>query len=414
VPRDYRVRLLILEDDPGVGKVIHRVATASGHDARVVTQPGQFFAAFEEWRPSHIALDLVMPDMDGIQILAELGARNCTSDIIITSGMGTRVLDAAGRAAHEHGLNIVGLLAKPFSPAALRALLASSPGSPSHLQPGRSDDSGAAPDPNESELRSALTNQELQVHYQPKVDCLQGRLVGFEALVRWPTPNGRLIMPDQFVALAEKHKLIDALTSLVLEEALAWFGPRFVDTRAGSYIAPVEDVHPDISLSINLSADSLHDMLLVDSFTTACVRHGVPTARIIFELTETRAMESPAAALEMLTRMRVKGFHLSIDDFGIGHSSMRQLVRMPFTEIKLDRSFVISAADSSESRAVVKSMVDLGRSLGLTSVAEGVEDARTFALLRKMGCDFAQGYWIGRPMAGDAVPGWIAGKRGRV
>jgi EAL domain-containing protein (putative c-di-GMP-specific phosphodiesterase class I) len=112
----------------------------------------------------------------------------------------------------------------------------------------------------------------------------------------------------------------------------------------------------------------------------------------------------------MLTRMRVKGFQLSIDDFGMGHSSMRQLVRMPFTEIKVDRSFVISAAHSSESRAVVKSIVDLGRSLSLKSVAEGVEDEGTLALLQQLGCDFAQGYWIGRPMAGDAVTGWIAGR----
>jgi EAL domain-containing protein (putative c-di-GMP-specific phosphodiesterase class I) len=184
-----------------------------------------------------------------------------------------------------------------------------------------------------------------------------------------------------------------------------------VDTGATSYVAPGEDPPSDISLSINLSASSLHDMQLVDRIAAICVQHQMPAARLIFELTETNAMKSPAAALEMLTRMRVKGFQLSIDDFGIGHSSMRQLVRMPFTEIKVDKSFVISASHSTESRTIVKSMVGLGRSLGLKSVAEGVEDAQTFALLRKMGCDFAQGYAIGRPMAGDAVAGWMAGER---
>lgn len=408
---EHRGHLLILEDEPGVGRVIHRVAIASGHDARVVTRPDQFFTALEEWQPTHIVLDLVMPDMDGIQILAELGVRKCTADIIITSGMGARVLEAAGRAAREHGLHVVGLLAKPFPPAALRALLAVPPRSPRNFGPGPADDSGTALELTEALFRLALENEEIQVYYQPKVNCLNGALVGFEALARWVRPQDPLIMPDQFIPFAEKHGLIDDLTCHMLEQALAWFCPRFVDAGAVSSVAPLYDLHSDICLSVNLSASSLLDMRLVDRFTAACVRYRVPAARVIFELTETSAMESPAAALEMLTRMRVKGFQLSIDDFGIGHSSMRQLVRMPFTEIKVDKSFVMAAAESSESRDVVNSMVDLGRRLGLKSVAEGVEDARTFTLLRKMGCDFAQGYAIARPMAGNAVPGWMAGKR---
>jgi EAL domain-containing protein (putative c-di-GMP-specific phosphodiesterase class I) len=407
MPTQSGGRVLILEDDPDVGRAIRMVATGSGHQARVVSQPAQFFSALEEWQPTHIALDLVMPEMDGIQILAELRARKCTVAIIITSGMGTRVLDAAGRGAREHGLNIVGLLAKPFAPAALRALLATPPG---WTGKGSADDFATPTELSETEFRLALENKELTVHYQPKIDCTDGRLVGFEALVRWPRSHGRLTMPDQFVPFAEKHALIDELTLVVLDQALAWFFPQFEDAQAASYIAPVRG-HSDISLSINLSASSLHDMRLLDRITDACLKHRVPAAKLIFELTETSAMESPIAALDMLTRMRVRGFQLSIDDFGMGYSSMRQLVRMPFTEIKVDKSFVISAAHSSESRAVVKSIVDLGRSLGLKSVAEGVEDAGTLTLLQQLGCDFAQGYWIGRPMAGDAVTGWIAGRR---
>jgi EAL domain-containing protein (putative c-di-GMP-specific phosphodiesterase class I) len=121
-------------------------------------------------------------------------------------------------------------------------------------------------------------------------------------------------------------------------------------------------------------------------------------------------MESPVAGLDMLTRLRMNGFQLSIDDFGTGYSSMLRLVRMPFTEIKVDKSFVISATRSVESRAVVRSIVDLGRSLGLKSAAEGVEDALTLEVLQQMGCDFAQGYWIGRPMEADAIPAWIASR----
>jgi EAL domain-containing protein (putative c-di-GMP-specific phosphodiesterase class I) len=164
-------------------------------------------------------------------------------------------------------------------------------------------------------------------------------------------------------------------------------------------------------LSVNLSASSLHDRKLVERIIACCNRYRVPPGRLIFELTETGAMENPTAALEMLTRLRLNGFRLSIDDFGMGHSSMLQLVRMPFTEIKVDKSFVMSATHSNESRAVIKSIVELGRSLGLQSAAEGVEDAGTLELVQQLGCDFAQGYFIGRPMAGDAVAHWMDGRR---
>jgi EAL domain-containing protein (putative c-di-GMP-specific phosphodiesterase class I)/ActR/RegA family two-component response regulator len=406
-----RSRLLILEDDPAVGRVIQNVATAGGHEARIVSQRDQFFKAVEDWQPTHIALDLVMPDVDGIQILAELGARKCAARIIITSGMGARVLDAAARGAREHGLHIVGLLAKPFAPAALRALLAAPPDSPGNFTPAAVHDPAAAPEFSEAEFRSALQRQDFTVHYQPKVDCINGRLVGFEALVRWPRSHDAWIMPDRFIPFAEQHGLIDELAAVVLDQALGWFGPRFVAAHTAAYIAPVHYGFADISLSINLSASSLRDMRVVEDSAAACLRHGVPTAKVIFELTETSAMDSPMDALTALTRLRVKGFQLSIDDFGMGHSSMQQLVRMPFTEIKVDKSFVMSASHSRESRTVVKSIVDLARSLGLKSVAEGVEDAGTHALLKELGCDFAQGYWIGRPMAGDSVSAWIAAQR---
>ncbi len=404
----HNARVLILEDDPGVAGVMLRAAVAGGHEARLVTQPDEFFAAIEEWEPTHIVLDLVMPEMDGIQVLAELGARECRAVIILASGMGARVLEAAGRAAREHGLHIAGLLAKPFSRAALRALLAVPADAGDFHRRGPIDPDSVL---NEAEFRSALQHRQFRVHYQPRIECSHGRLVGFEALARWILPQGRMIMPDEFIPFAEKHALIDALTDVVLDQALDWFSARFVNERSPSYIAPGAGPQTDISLSINLSALSLHDMQLVDRLLAGCLRHRVPPAKLIFELTETSAMESPVAALDMLTRLRVKGFQLSIDDFGMGHSSMLQLVRMPFTEIKVDKSFVMSATHSDESRTVVKSIVDLGRSLSLKSAAEGVEDAPTLTLLERFGCDFAQGYWIGRPMESDAVPAWMAARR---
>jgi EAL domain-containing protein (putative c-di-GMP-specific phosphodiesterase class I) len=129
---------------------------------------------------------------------------------------------------------------------------------------------------------------------------------------------------------------------------------------------------------------------------------------LIFELTETSAMEDPIASLDLLTRLRVRGFQLSLDDFGTGYSSMLQLVRMPFTEIKVDKSFVMSAMRSCESRAVITSIVDLARSLGIKSAAEGVEDSQTLDFLRQIGCDLAQGYFISAGLPVDAIDAWIS------
>jgi EAL domain-containing protein (putative c-di-GMP-specific phosphodiesterase class I)/CheY-like chemotaxis protein len=405
-------RLLIFDDDPGVGNIIRLIAEKSGLSARLVTHPEDFFRAVGEWRPTHITIDLVMPDMDGVQVLVELAARNCKANVIITSGMGGRVLDAAGRSANDHGLNIVGVLAKPFGTAAMQELL---------LQPAGPGAAGARASLHEqgrqsgeitvTELSRGIENHELRVAYQPKVECATGHLAGFEALVRWSHPQRGLIMPERFVPLAEKHGLITALTDEVLDQSLDWFCTYLSDNADSGNAAPACTPRSCVSLSINLSATALKDRTMVEDITARCVRRGVPPERLIFELTETSAMEDPVKSLELLTRMRMKGFRLSIDDFGTGYSSMLQLVRMPFSEIKVDKSFVMSGTRSKESLAVVKSIVDLGRSLGLTSTAEGVEDPDMFEYLKRVGCDFAQGYWISRPMNRDAAETWAAGRR---
>lgn len=394
-------RLLILDDDANVGKMIQLIAETSGLAARFMTEPAAFFRAVDEWQPSHIALDLLMPEMDGVQVLGELAERQCRARIIITSGVGTRVLEAAGRSAAERGLDIVGVLAKPFSPAALRGMLG-----PGQARPVRAPASPAPSGPQaqsfvatEAALREAMGQNQLWVAYQPKIACPTGRLAGFEALVRWSHPVHGLVMPDQFIPFAEQHDLIDALTECVLQRALAWL--------ATAYPGRAEDAP---TLSVNISARTLKDPAFVERLLESCHDHGVAPERLAFELTETSAMEDPVTSLDLLTRMRMKGFRLSIDDFGTGFSSMLQLVRLPFSEIKVDKSFVMTASRSQESRAVIRSIVDLGRSLGLTSTAEGVEDAETLAYLTEIGCDLAQGYYIARPMPGTAVRAWAASR----
>ena len=232
----------------------------------------------------------------------------------------------------------------------------------------------------------------MHVAYQPKVRCGSGQLAGFEALARWDHPELGAVPPVFFVPLAERHGLIDRLTDRVLEQSLRWFA----DTPPSGAVR----------LSVNLSALTLADPRFVARMVQLCREAGVPPSSLILELTESSRPDDQVMSLRVLTRLRMQGFNLSLDDFGTGYSSMTRLARLPFSEIKIDRSFVSAAVASEESRALVRAVVDLGRNLGLTTVAEGVEDAETLALLDDLGADLAQGFHIARPLPPDEARVW--------
>ena len=386
-------RLLILDDDTSIGQVIRALAEGFGLAVEFTTRPADFFRLVADWSPTHIALDLMMPEMDGIQVLGNLARSGCSARIIITSGVGGRVLDSARRAAAENGLDVAGVLAKPFRADALRALLNAAPAGGVATRRQLPSRPIPAAEPSDAELRLALERGELAVAFQPKVRCTDGALAGFEALVRWH--RGReVILPDRFLPLAERSGLVGALTEVVLRDALGWMATQFPTS--------------DFTVSVNLSARNLGAPGLADRIGELCRQSGLAAERVILELTESSAMEDPVQSLELLTRLRVMGFHLAIDDFGTGYSSMMQLVRLPFSEIKVDKSFVMAALRSEESRAVVKSVVDLGHGLGLKVTAEGVEDLATLAFLRQISCDLAQGYLIARPMPGPDALAWAS------
>ena len=389
----YQGRLLILDDDLAVGQTLAHLAEDMGLEVLLTTSADEFFATLDWWNPTHVTVDLVMPDMDGVEVIRLLAARGCEARVIISSGVGSRILDAAQRSAAEHGLDIAGVLSKPFLPEALHTLLATE-GDAQAMPAAREPALAGNLDVTQTRLRQALDERELHLVYQPKIECRTGAPAGFEALVRWHHPAAGIVMPDQFIQQAETWDLIDELTRRVSETALRWLSQSF----AGSAV----------SMSVNLSARALVDFELGELASDLCRELMLDPGRLIFELTESSAMKDPVAALDVLTRLRMKGIQLSIDDFGTGYSSMVQLVRLPFSEIKVDKSFVCAAAQSAEARAVTKSIVDLGHSLGLQVTAEGVEDAQTLAFLNTLGCDFAQGYFIARPMPGDAVASWIA------
>ena len=388
-------RLLILDDDESIARTVALIAGSGGAQSRVCTDAHEFLDLTESWTPSHLFVDLQMPDMDGLQVLSELASRGCRARIIISSGVGARVLEAAVLSANELGLDVCGMLPKPFRLNELRSLLFESNGVPPKAVTGPLVVPVFKPDA--ADLKTALEQKQLFVVYQPKIHCSTGRVSGLEALVRWQHPDHDLVTPDRFIPLAEAAGLIDAITLTVLNDALPWFAKWSSDYEKLG----------ELTLSINISARSLGRPELIDAIVNLCTRSGVSPSKLIFELTETAAMDEPVAALTLLTRLRVHGFMLSLDDFGTGYSSMLQLVRLPFSELKIDRSFVASAATSQESRAVIRCITDLGRSLGMITTAEGVEDSATHAYLQEIGCDLAQGYLFSRPLTPILLANWM-------
>lgn len=397
-------RLLVLEDDLLTGRTIQTIAEFSGLAVVFTTEPDDFFRLVEEWSPDVIAIDLIMPAMDGVQVLARLGERECKARVIITSGVDSRVLDAARRAAEQHGLTIAGVLAKPFSPAELRALLVRPNNATGQLALQSSD---GREGPTVEELQYAINHDGLSLAYQPQVSCQSGTLKGFEALVRWEHPRLGWVSPDRFIPMSESQGLIDSLTEWVVNAGLEWFaGIRARYIGRPDYDGRLQ-LAEHVQLSLNVSVLSLTNFELFERLYQRCIALGLKAEWITFEVTESSAMDDPVVTLETLTRLRMRGFKLSIDDFGTGFSSMVQLVRLPFTELKIDRSFVFSSSHSEESRQVIRSIVELGNSLGMQTIAEGVETESALAYLKTLGCDLAQGYYFARPLLPDDLEAWL-------
>jgi diguanylate cyclase (GGDEF)-like protein/PAS domain S-box-containing protein len=243
------------------------------------------------------------------------------------------------------------------------------------------------------DLRRALHDDELFMHYQPKVDLSSGELCGAEALLRWQHPERGLIPPDDFIPLAENTGLIGPLTNHVLDLALA-------QIRVWA-----DQGHP-LQVAVNLSARNLLDERLDQAVANLLVKHGVGAALLKLEVTESAIMTDPVRATEVLQRLAALGITISIDDFGAGYTSIRQLKDLPISELKVDRSFVCDMETDASNSVIVRSVIDLGHNLGLSIVAEGVETQAGLDCLTGYGCDVVQGYFISRPMAVEAFDHW--------
>jgi EAL domain-containing protein (putative c-di-GMP-specific phosphodiesterase class I) len=247
------------------------------------------------------------------------------------------------------------------------------------------------------ELRRAIEQDELTVHYQPKVALATRELIGVECLVRWQHPEQGLLMPGEFVPVAEHTGLIGPLTRWVLKNALA-------ECRRW------QDLGRPLGVSVNLSARTLQDPDFPDDLDQLLAEAGVPPGQLTLEIIEGGALTDAERPLATLRRLAERGVRLSLDDFGVGTSAFSYLRTIPVHEIKIDRSFVLGMNTDAADLGIVRSIVGLGQHLGLSVVAEGVESERALAHLEEMGCDIAQGFLFARPLPPDRLDSWVAAR----
>jgi EAL domain-containing protein (putative c-di-GMP-specific phosphodiesterase class I)/CheY-like chemotaxis protein len=368
---DNANRLLIVDDESSVVEFVACVARRFDYAVASAGSVAEFLRLLDGFRPSVIMLDLHFPDGDGVELLRTLATRECTAQIVLMSGVDERVLATAHELGASRGLTMCGVMQKPLRLPDLQTKLTALLHQKHELDA--------------ADLRRGLGAGEIVPFYQPKASLAEGGWIidGVEALARWQHPKLGMVMPDEFVPLAERSGLIGDLTNAVLAAAL-------------KQMRIWNDQGLRLSCAVNLPPTLVTDLSFPDRVAALLAEYQLDGSQLALEITETATMQNPTITMDILTRLRVKRIGLSLDDFGTGYSSLTQLYQMPFNEMKIDKSLVINVPHSREANTMVGSLVELGHNLGLKICAEGVENRAALDLLAIMGCDRCQGFFISR------------------
>ncbi len=372
--------LHVLDDDAAVRSLIRRVGEGCGFRTEAFADPVDFLTAVAADRPELIILDIVLGQTGWTAVLEALSRLRCTAPIIVSSGIDERLLGSAVRIGEKLGLTMVVPLPKPAGPAELSVAISAA---------GRIGQPICA-----AELDHAIAAGEIVPHYQPKLRIADRKPAGVEALARWEHPARGTLGPAVFLPLAEKSSAIMRLTELMVE-------------RAAADCAAWQAAGHDVSVAVNIPAHCLAKPGFADRVAALVAKAGAQPASVMLEITESAARADTPVVAAALAGLSGHGFPLSIDDFGTGCSSLAQLHRLPFQELKIDRSFVSGMLHDREGMVITRTVIGMARKLGLRSVAEGVEDQDVMDALDQMGCDIAQGFLIGRAMPAGQLLDWL-------
>ena len=383
-----QLNLLVVEDDDFQRQAVVNMLTFLGATSIAgATNGRQALDLVRNSKPRAVEVilcDLNMPEMDGMEFMRHLGEEHHNVSIIITSALDRRLLASVARMTRLYGIKLLGTIEKPIMLEPLKLLLSRHESSESATPQG-----GHAKSFTLDEILQGIRDHQFAPFFQPKVDLQSGRIVGAEALARWIHPQYGIIAPLAFIPQLEQSANIDELTFQILE-------------KSASECRLLLDHGHSLTISVNLSVVSLDDSKLADKLTDLVRNAGIDPQYIVLEITESAAISDVAHVLENLARLCMNGFALSIDDYGTGYSSMQQLTRIAFSELKIDQSFIKDFTENPALSVVVESSIDMARKLQMKSVAEGVETQQDWDALRRMRCDTGQGFFIAKPLDGAA------------
>ncbi len=391
------VGVLIVDDDDFISEILTEMLAGLGVGVIQRVRDGDAALVHLDQstrRPDLILCDLEMEGMDGIECMRHLAQRKFEGAVAVVSASSAQLLSSVRDLVVAHDLDLLGTLAKPVNPEELRhlvQLLRSRLVEGSEGAPSRGRSVGLSADA----LREGLARGAVDIVVQPKISLRDRSVVGVEALLRWRDPVHGILPPEQVVRTAEMAGLMDALTLSVFQLAV---GNLSLWHNRGH----------DLTMAVNLSTKNLNSLDLPEILTSITTAAGLDPGQLVLEITEGRLMENLTASLEVIGRLRLKGFGISIDDFGTGYSHLSTLRHLPITELKIDRSFLHGAVDDEVGQVILSSSIDLGHALGVTVVAEGLENATEWELLRALGCDVAQGFHLAKGMPAATFLAWKA------
>ena len=378
---NYRSVLLVDDDPTQIAILTAYFASLKVETILSASDSAEALKTLEDWDGDLdlIVTDLQMPKMDGLEFMRHLKDQRFDGDLAIMSGVKSDLLGHASRLARMHKLKLIGQATKPLSKETLDSIFVK------HEQQ-RAE--GPTPDARiitQQDFANALVCNEIVPHYQPKVDVRTGKVVGAEALARWRTAFGTNISPELFIAFAERNGRIEELTFYLFEKVL-------------DDMAKILAMDPDQRMAINLAPEMISNIALPDQLCDRLRGHDINATNISFEITENSILNLRPATLEVLSRLRIHDFEVAIDDFGTGSSNIQTLRDFPYSELKIDRSFISNATTNAFSRETVHAAIALAHEQKMQVVAEGVEDMETWNFIREQGIEYAQGYLMAPAM----------------